>query len=157
MKPDGDGLKSTSLYVISIGVDHTERGVNTLKGIHKDVETLYKMVSKVYADNMSQVIFRKIGEGDPSLEPATKENIDQCFDDALSKNPELLVFHFSDHGDYKESDDYEEGSTTNYQKGYIMLTDYNMAYNTLFNQFKKFKRVLAIFCCCFPWYGVLSP
>ena len=120
MKPDGDGLKSTSLYVISIGVDHTERGVNTLKGIHKDVETLYKMVSKV-------------------------------------KNPELLVFHFSDHGDYKESDDYEEGSTTKYQKGYIMLTDYNMAYNTLFNQFKKFKRVLAIFCCCFPWYGVLSP
>lgn len=112
LNPDGSGLASASLYVISIGIDHTEKGVSTLKGIHKDVETLYNMVQKSYQDNMNQVVFRKLGQGDDSLEPATKENIDHYFADALAHNPELFIFHFSDHGGNTESDDYASDSST---------------------------------------------
>ena len=101
-------------------------------------------------------MFRKIGQGGTGLEPSTYKTVESCFADAQSKNPDLLVFHFSDHGSNQESNDYVKGSTTKHQKGYIMLTDYNMAYTTLFEQFKKFKRVFAIFCCCHPWYGVSS-
>ena len=55
LNTNGKGLKGISTYVISIGIDHdgTDRGVGKLKGIHKDVETLYGMVKQAYADNMN--------------------------------------------------------------------------------------------------------
>lgn len=153
----GSGLKSTSIYVISISVNHDSA---PLPGITNDTDRLQSLMQKVYPNNPSTLTFKRLvygGKRDSSEKP-TKANINACFDDALSKDPDLLVFHFSDHGSSGESSDYKSGSTSAKYYGYMMcMYGYNMSYHSLYEKLKKFKRSMAILCCCKPWYGVESP
>ena len=72
------------------------------------------------SDSSIDVIYKKLGDGGEAEAHATVANVKAAFEDAISKNPSLLIFHFSDHGG---------------PEGYICLEDGDMYNTEVFNYF----------------------
>ena len=143
LNDNGLGLKNSLIYVISIGIQKSG-GAKELPKMYKDIGKICGKIGQAYPNaSEDEIIYKKLGDGQGDGSGATmnaiKANIDGCFDDAASRDVDLLIFHFSDHGS---------------DSGYILLQDGGHYYNSdLAAQFARFKRVFAVLCCCYPWRG----
>lgn len=136
LKDDGNGLKTSITYVISIGIAKSSAG-QTLPSMYNDIKKICDKISQVYPNaSEDEIVYRKMGDGGDAQQRATIQNLNNCFAEAVQLDTELLIFHFSDHG----------GSG-----GYIVLQDGDYYNSALAQQFSKFKRVFAVLCCCYPW------
>lgn len=139
----GSGLQNELIYVISIGLaDSTHDPERILKGAPKDIQTFNAMFDQSGAANGTTVIYRKFSDPNSTIQDAeygSYSNIKACLEDAISKNPSLLIFHYSNHGT---------------SSGLICTYDRYMYNTELYSYFCQFKRVFAVMCCCYPWKGV---
>lgn len=75
---------------------------------------------------------------------ASPSNLDNELNKAAASKADLLIFHFSDHGDNSGGD------------GFLCMCNdqgtgrYHYKYQDLFTHFLKFKYVFALFLCCKP-------
>ena len=124
-----------------------------LNGMSDDIRRVCGMVDKATNGTSLDVTYQKFGDsGQTGVKAATSQNVLAALDAAIEASPDLLVFHFSDHGDKR----YSYGQIVS---GVMVMQDANdyLAYQTvvdkLINQ-KKVKRVFMIMCCCYPMSGV---
>lgn len=120
--------------------------------MYNDITRFCNMVKSVYGNNNTNVRYITCGDGGENgkqwdhMNP-TRSDILAVFNELENESvkPDMLIFHYSDHGNYGNAG--KSGHISLYNKTSIK-------YQELFEHFQKFNKVFAVFCCCYPWYGV---
>ena len=143
-KVDSTGLVilDAKVYIISVAISNNV-STNVLRGMYNDSTRFIDMVRRSYNDNPELIVgITRLNDNGTSGSDGlgTKDNLNSAFSRALAAGADFVIFHFSDHGNSKTSSG----------DGYLALYGSKYTYQELFDQFRKFKNVFAILCCCYP-------
>ena len=143
--PD-EGTDVANIYVVTVAHTGGNQGEasNSLPGMYNDTQRLCNMIEQATSGTSLSVVYKKFNNGgDWQHSVPSSVNVKAAIDAAKVANPDLFIFHFSDHGN--------SSSPT----GYMTFPDGDsLSYQYIYNELSGFTRSFVIMCCCYPWQGV---